>query len=91
MQTAHDFFLLEIAIDDDTHGHAIWGMHDYIKTAVVKFNGYGHISHDYLKVDGQWKIVRMHTTRLIVDEEWLTEPQRLTRVNPAQHQKRIGE
>ena len=50
-------------------------MHDYIKTPVVKFNGYGHISHDYLKVDGQWKIIRMHTTRLIVDEEWLTEPQ----------------
>ena len=68
-------FLPEIAIDDDTHGHAIWGMHDYIKTPVVKFNGYGHISHDYLKVDGQWKIIRMHTTRLIVDEEWLTESQ----------------
>ena len=75
VQTAHDFFLPEIAIDDDTHGHAIWGMHDYIKTPVVKFNGYGHISLDYLKVDGQWKIIRMHTTRLIVDEEWLTEPQ----------------
>jgi hypothetical protein len=51
------------------------GMHDYIKTPVVKFNGYGHISHDHLKVDGQWKIIRVHTTRLIVDEEWLTEPQ----------------
>jgi hypothetical protein len=23
--TAHDFFLPEIAIDDDTHAHAIWG------------------------------------------------------------------
>jgi hypothetical protein len=31
VQTAHDFFLPEIAIDDDTHGHAIWGMHDYIE------------------------------------------------------------
>ena len=62
------------AIDDDTHAHAIWGMHDYIKTPVVNFNGYGHISHDYLKVDGQWKIIRGRTTRLIVDEEWLTEP-----------------
>ena len=29
----------------------------------------------YLKVDGQWKIVHMHTARLIVDEGWLTEPQ----------------
>jgi hypothetical protein len=44
------------------------------KTPVVKFNGYGHISHDYLKVDGQWKIIRGRTTRSIVDEEWLTEP-----------------
>jgi hypothetical protein len=75
VQTAHDFFLPEITIDDNTHAHAIWGMHDYIKTPVVNFNGYGHISHDYVKVDGQWKIMRGRTTRLIVDEEWLTEPQ----------------
>jgi hypothetical protein len=72
VRTAHDFFLPEITIDDDTHAHAIWGIHDYIKTPVVNFNGYGHISHDYVKVDGQWKIIRLHTTRMIVDEEWLT-------------------
>ena len=74
VQLAHTFFLPEITIDDDTHAHAIWGMHDYVKTPVVNFNGYGHISHDYLNVGGQWKIIRMHTPRLIVDEEWLTEP-----------------
>jgi SnoaL-like domain len=75
VHTAHNLFLPEITIDDDTHAHAIWGLHDYVKTPVVNFNGYGHISHDYVKVDGQWQIIRGRTTRLIVDEEWLpSEP-----------------
>jgi len=73
VHTAHNMFLPDITIDDDTHAHAIWGLHDYIKTPVVNFNGYGHISQDYVKVDGRWKIIRLHTTRMIVDEEWLTD------------------
>jgi SnoaL-like domain len=75
VHTAHNMFLPEITIDDNTHAHATWGLHDYIKTPVVNFNGYGHITHEYVEVDGQWKIIRLHTTRMIVDEEWLTEPQ----------------
>ena len=74
VHTAHNMFLPEITIDDDTHAHATWGLHDYIKTPVVNFNGYGHISRDYVKVDGQWKIIRGRTTVMIVDEEWLTAP-----------------
>lgn len=31
----------------------------------------GHIHQDYLKVDGEWKITRSHTSRLFVDEQWL--------------------
>jgi hypothetical protein len=27
--------------------------------------------HDYAKVDGEWKIRKLHTTRTIVEEEWL--------------------
>jgi SnoaL-like domain len=73
VHTAHNMFLPEITIVDDTHAHATWGLHDYIKTPVVNFNGYGHISQDYVKVDGQWKITRLHTTRMIVDEEWLAD------------------
>lgn len=73
VHTAHNMFLPAITIDDDTRAHATWGLHDYIKTPVVNFNGYGHISQDYVKVDGQWKIIRLHTTRMIVDEEWLTD------------------
>jgi hypothetical protein len=74
MRTAHNLFLPEITIQDDTHAHAIWGLHDYVKTPVADFNGYGHIHHDYLKLDGQWKILHGRTTRLIVDEEWLSRP-----------------
>jgi hypothetical protein len=72
VQTAHQMFLPEITITDDSHAHATWALHDYVKTPVVNFNGYGHISHDYIKVNGEWKITRGHTTRMIIDEQWLS-------------------
>jgi len=45
------------------------GLHDLVKTKNVIFNGYGHIHQDYLKVNGEWKITRSHTSRLFVDEQ----------------------
>ncbi|HEY0249080.1 MAG TPA: nuclear transport factor 2 family protein [Gryllotalpicola sp.] len=70
VQTAHQFYLPEITIADETHAHASWAMHDYVKTPAGTFNGWGHIHHDYVKVDGHWQILRGRTTRLIVDETW---------------------
>jgi hypothetical protein len=46
-------------------------LHDYLKAPVVDFKGGGHMLHDYVKVDGEWKIRKLHTTRTIVGEEWL--------------------
>ena len=34
-----------------------------LKVLMANFNGYGHISHDYLKVDGQWKITTPRSPR----------------------------
>jgi hypothetical protein len=46
-------------------------VNDLVKTKGRIFNGYGHIHQDYVKVDGEWKITRSHTSRLFVDEQWL--------------------
>jgi hypothetical protein len=51
--------------------NSIWGLHDLVKTKACIFNGYGHIHQDYVKVDGEWKVTRSHTSRLFVDEQWL--------------------
>ncbi len=71
VKTAHQLYLPNITIIDEAHAKGIWAMHDYVKTPVVIFNGWGHLHHEYRKVDGEWKISKGHTTRLIVDEEWL--------------------
>jgi Alcohol dehydrogenase GroES-like domain/SnoaL-like domain len=85
VHTAHNMFMPEITIDDDTHAHATWGLHDYVKTPFVNFNGYGHIRHEYIKVDGEWKISQGRTTRMIIDEEWLTGEERAPVHNSAGH------
>lgn len=68
---AHQMYLPDITIVDEDTAHATWCLHDYVKTPVVIFNGWGHMRHDYVKVDGEWKIRKLHTTRTIVEEEWL--------------------
>ena len=69
--SAHQMYLPDITIIDEHTAHATWCLHDYVKTPVVNFKGWGHMHHDYAKVDGEWKIRKLHTTRTIVEEEWL--------------------
>ncbi|HEV7565063.1 MAG TPA: nuclear transport factor 2 family protein [Microbacteriaceae bacterium] len=69
--THHQMVLPDITIADENHASAVWNLHDYVKTPGVIFNGWGHMHHDYVRVNGEWKIRRVHTTRLMVDEEWL--------------------
>lgn len=71
VHSAHQFYLPDITVVDENTARATWGIHDYVKTPAVHFRGWGHIHHEYVKVDGQWKIRKMHTTRTIVEEDWL--------------------
>lgn len=71
MQTAHDMYLPEITLTGPDTASATWGIHDLVKSPVCIFNGYGHIHQQYVKVDGEWKITRSHTSRTFVEEEWL--------------------
>ena len=71
VQTCHNMYLPDITITGPTTATATWGLHDLVRLPTCVFNGYGHIHQDYVKVDGQWKITKSHTSRLFVDEQWL--------------------
>ena len=70
VQTCHRMYLPEITITGPDTAKSTWGLHDLVKTKECVFNGYGHIHQDYVKVDGEWKITRSHTSRLFVNEQW---------------------
>ena len=69
--TSHHMFLPEITLIDATRAKSTWGLHDLVKTTNTIFNGFGHIHQEYLKIDGEWKITRSHTSRLFVEEQFL--------------------
>jgi hypothetical protein len=71
VQTCHRMYLPEITITGPDTAKSTWGLHDLVKRPECIFNGYGHIHQDYVKVDGEWKITRSHTSRLFVEEQWL--------------------
>ena len=71
VQTSHDIYLPDVTITGPATATATWALHDLVRLPTVVFNGYGHIHQDYIKVDGQWKITKSHTSRLFVDEQWL--------------------
>jgi hypothetical protein len=71
VQTCHNMYLPDITITGPTTATVTWGLHDLVKLPTCVFNGYGHIHQDYVKVDGQWKITKSHTSRLFVEEQWL--------------------
>jgi len=70
-QTCHRMYLPEITVTGPDTAKSTWGIHDLVKTQNCIFNGYGHIHQNYVKVNGEWKITRSHTSRLFVDEQWL--------------------
>ncbi len=69
--TAHQMVLPEVTLTGATTSRAVWAIHDYIKTpGVGTFKGWGHITQEYVKIQGEWKIRSSHTTRTLVEEEW---------------------
>ncbi|GAB3832027.1 nuclear transport factor 2 family protein [Dactylosporangium cerinum] len=67
----HQIALPEVTLTSPTTSRAVWAIHDYIKSpGVGNFKGWGHITQEYVKIDGEWKIRSSHTTRTLVEEEW---------------------
>ncbi|MEW2498552.1 nuclear transport factor 2 family protein [Streptomyces nodosus] len=69
----HQISLPEVMLTSPTTATSTWAIHDYIKTPKVgTFKGWGHITQQYVKINGEWKIRSSHTTRTLVEEEWLS-------------------
>ena len=66
----HQGFMPEIEFTSDSSATGIWAMFDYLRLPRGAFKGWGHYHEQYVKVDGQWKIKRIHLTRLHVEETW---------------------
>lgn len=62
--TIHHGHMPEIELTGDTTATGIWAMYDYVRMPEVAFEGYGHYHEEYRLTHGDWRIHRLHLTRL---------------------------
>jgi 3-phenylpropionate/cinnamic acid dioxygenase small subunit len=67
----HQGFMPEIELTSATTARAIWSMYDYVRLPTCNFQGWGHYHEEYVKEGDQWKIRKIHLTRLHTEEEWV--------------------
>ncbi len=66
----HHGHMPEITLIDATKATGIWAMFDRVAFADRIMNGYGHYHEEYRReADGQWRISRLHLTRLRIEFE----------------------
>jgi hypothetical protein len=70
-QSIHQGYMPEIELTSATTASAIWSMYDQVRLPTCIFQGWGHYHEDYVKQDGQWKIKKIHLTRLHTEEAWV--------------------
>lgn len=66
----HQGFMPELELTSLTTAKGIWAMFDYVRLPTCAFKGWGHYHEDYVKVDGEWKLKKIHLTRLHTEEVW---------------------
>ncbi len=62
--TVHQGHTPEIEMTGPDTATGIWAMYDRVELPGAAFEGWGHYHEQYKKVDGAWKIARIHLTRL---------------------------
>jgi hypothetical protein len=62
-QTVHHGHMPEITIVSDNEASGIWAMEDIVEFSDGLLWGYGHYHEKYRRIDGEWKIARLHLTR----------------------------
>ncbi len=69
-QSMHQGFMPELKLTSSTTATGVWAMFDYVKLPSCDFKGWGHYHEEYEKVDGDWRIKKIHLTRLHIEETW---------------------
>jgi uncharacterized protein (TIGR02246 family) len=73
VRTVHHGHMPEIEITGTDTARGIWAMFDYVEFPTTEtgdrfgLRGYGHYTEDYVREDGEWRIKRLHLSRLRVD------------------------
>ena len=66
----HQGFMPEIELTSSTSATGVWAMFDYLRLPRCTFKGWGHYDEDYVKEADQWRIKKIHLTRLHTEEIW---------------------
>lgn len=74
VRTAHHGHMPEIEITGADTARGVWAMFDYVEFPVAEgadrsgLQGYGHYTEEYVREDGEWRIQRLHLSRLRIDQ-----------------------
>ena len=70
-KSVHQGFMPELELTSPTTARGIWAMFDYVMLPTCEFKGWGHYHEEYVKEGNDWKIKRIHLTRLHTEEKFL--------------------
>lgn len=68
VESVHHGHMPEIEVLSDTEARAIWAMEDIVEFTGSVLHGFGHYHETYRKDDGQWRIARLHLTRIRISQ-----------------------
>ncbi|MGH8985666.1 MAG: nuclear transport factor 2 family protein [Acidimicrobiia bacterium] len=72
-RTVHHGHMPEIELTGTDTARGVWAVSDYVEFPVaegrdrVGLQGYGYYTEEYVREDGEWRIKRLHLSRLRVD------------------------
>jgi uncharacterized protein (TIGR02246 family) len=72
-RTVHHGHMPEIELTGPDTARGTWAMFDYVEWPPSEsgerrgLQGYGHYLEEYVREDGQWRIARLHLSRLRID------------------------